>query len=101
MRHQHHRGQKHGPFSDLPSESKDGILLEALLDVEDILVLECNKAHLLQTTGTGLLDELHHRLRRREELSLEGSVFVLSQQHSRHQNRTDKNTHVCENTEVQ
>lgn len=101
MRHQHHRGQEHGPFSDLPSESKDGVLLEALLDVEDILVLECNKAHLLQTTGTRLLDELHHRLRRREELSLEGSVFVLSQQHSRHQNRTDKNTHVCENTEVQ
>lgn len=63
----HHRGHKHGSLLDLTSEPEDGVLLEALPDVEDILVLERDESHLLKTPRTRLLYELHHRLWRRRD----------------------------------
>lgn len=66
MRREHHGGHEHRPLLNLPSEPKDGVLLEALSDVEDILVLKSNKSHLLQPPGTRLLDELDNGLRGRK-----------------------------------
>lgn len=60
---EHDHRHEHGPLLDLAAEAEDGVLLEALLDVEDVLVLERDEADLLQPPHTGLLDELHHRLR--------------------------------------
>lgn len=62
---EHDHRHEHGPLLDLAAEAEDGVLLEALLDVEDVLVLERDEADLLQSPDTGLLDELHHRLRGR------------------------------------
>lgn len=59
---EHHRRHEHGPLLDLAPEAENSVLLEALPDVEDVLVLERDEAHLLQTPRAGLLDELHHRL---------------------------------------
>lgn len=59
---ENHGGHEHGPLLDLTSESEDCVLLEALPDVEDILVLERNEPHLLKTSRTRLLYELNHRL---------------------------------------
>lgn len=39
VRREDHRRHEHGPLLDLPPEAEDGVLLEALLDVEDVLVL--------------------------------------------------------------
>lgn len=64
---EHHHRHEHGPLLDLAAEAEDGVLLEALLDVEDVLVLESDEADLLQPPHTGLLDELHHRLQGSEE----------------------------------
>lgn len=57
-----HRRHKHGSLLDLSSEAEDGVLLEALLDVEDILVLQRDESDLLKTPRTCLLNELHYRL---------------------------------------
>lgn len=73
----HHNGDEHGSLLDLTPEPKDRVLLEALPDVEDVLVLERNEAHLLETPQTRLLYELHHWLwrsrggRKREEVDEE------------------------------
>lgn len=69
MGHKHHRGHEHGSLLDLTPEPKDSVLLEALPDVEDILVLKSNESDLLKTPRTGLLDELHHWLWTRRESS--------------------------------
>ncbi len=74
MGRKHHGGHEHGPLLDLTSEPEDCVLLEALLDVEDILVLERNKSHLLKTPRTRLLYELHHRLRGRRGGRKKGQV---------------------------
>lgn len=72
---QHDHRHEHGPLLDLAAEAEDGVLLEALPDVEDVLVLERDEADLLQSPHTGLLDELHHRLRGRE--GAKGEEFKL------------------------
>lgn len=65
MGSKHHRGHEHGSLLDLTSEAKDSVLLEALPDVEDILILKRNESDLLKTPRTCLLNELHHWLWRR------------------------------------
>ena len=73
VRRQHHRRRVHGALLDLPAEAKHGVLLEALLDVEDVLVLQCDEAHLLQPAAACLLNQPHHRLgggEKKEILSL-------------------------------
>lgn len=73
----HHNGHEHGPLLDLTPEPEDRVLLEALPDIEDVLVLERNEPHLLKTPQTRLLYELHHRLwrsrggRKREKVDKE------------------------------
>ena len=57
-----HRGQKHGPFFDLAPKAEDGVLLESLTDVQDVLVLEGDEADFLQAPSTGLLYETYHWL---------------------------------------
>lgn len=49
-------------FFDLAAEAEDGVLLEALADVQDVLVLECDEAHLLQPPLARLLYQTHHGL---------------------------------------
>lgn len=50
-------------FFDLTAETEDGVLLEALTDIQDVLVLERDEAHLLQPSLGRFLDQTHHRLR--------------------------------------
>lgn len=50
-------------FLDLAAETEDGVLLEALADVQDVLVLERDKAHLLQPPLSCLFYQTHHGLR--------------------------------------
>lgn len=66
-RHEHHGGEEEGPLLDLPAEPEDGVLLEPLPDVQDVLVLERDEADLLQTSPAGLLDKPDHRLGDRDD----------------------------------
>lgn len=94
MRCEHHRGHEHGSLLDLTSKPKDGILLEALPDVEDILVLKCNESHLLQTPRTRLLYELHNRLwRRKKELERRNGWKKRSRTRERVENNVDSYLH--------
>lgn len=62
MRCKQNRRHEHGSLLDLPPEAKDSVLLEALPDVEDILILKRDESDLLKASRARLLDELHHWL---------------------------------------
>lgn len=48
---------------DLAAETEDGVLLEALADVQDVLVLKRDETHLLEPPLRRFLYQTHHRLR--------------------------------------
>lgn len=62
VRREHDGGPEQRAFFDLPAETENSILLEALADVQDVLILQCDETDLLQTSTARLLDQPNHRL---------------------------------------
>lgn len=84
--HEQHAGAQQGPPLDLPAEA--GVLLEAVLDVEDVLVVPGDEAHLAQPAAARLLDQPHHRL--------EGGKWGKTGKGNAHmRNHTLQSSHSC------
>lgn len=47
VRGKHDGGPEQRSFFDLPAETKNCILLEALMNVQDVLILQCDETDLL------------------------------------------------------
>lgn len=47
VRRKHDGGPEQRPFFDLPAETENSILLEALANVQDVLILQCDETDLL------------------------------------------------------
>lgn len=62
VRGKHDGGPEQRSSFDLPAETENCILLEALMDVQDVLILQCDETHLLQTLATSFLNQPNHRL---------------------------------------
>ena len=59
VRREHDNREEERALLDLPAEAENSILLEALADVEDVLILQRDEPHLLQPPATRLLSARH------------------------------------------
>lgn len=55
-------GSEQRAFFDLPAETEHGVLLEALADVQNVLILQCDETDLLQTAAACLFNQSNHWL---------------------------------------